>query len=431
MKLKEELEKRWLLYQFSDEKLFETFEKWWESLYCWFDPSADSLHLGNFVWFMAAINFMKRWNKFYLLIWWATWMIWDPWGKDSERKFLDENTIRNNEKSIFNQVKPILENLKKLSWYDFQFDIVNNYDFYTNMWYLDFLRKIWKYITVNQMMNKETVKKRIEDPDKSISYTEFSYMLLQGYDFYKLFTEDWVKLQIWWSDQWWNLVTWIEIINKKSEWETNSYVMTFPLIVDSNWKKFWKSEWNAIWLDPNKNSPYFVYQYFMNTTDQDVERFLKLLTLLDFDKIDNIILKHNEKPELRYGQKQLANYVVQTIFWEDSAIQAEKISQILFWWENNIETIKSMSNDEIKALFRETWWIEKSEINWKLLDLLVESKLVESKWEGKKMIEWGGIYLNENKVQDINYDIQHTDIINNQFILLRKWKKNYKMIISN
>lgn len=425
MNLKEELEKRWFLYQFSDEKLFDVYNKWWEILYCGFDPSADSLHLGNFVWFMAAVNFMKRKNKFLLLIGWATWMIWDPGGKDSERKFLDEATLRHNQDSIYNQVKPILENLKKLSGYDFDFGIVNNYDFYKWMWYLDFLRKVWKYITVNQMMNKETVKKRIEDPEKSISYTEFSYMLLQWYDFYKLFTEDWVKLQIWWSDQWWNLVTWVEIIRKKED--KDSYVMTFPLIVDSTGKKFGKSEWNAIWLDPTKNSPYFVYQYFMNTTDTDVERFLKLLTLLDFDKIEEIVNKHNEKPELRFGQKQLAKYVVETIFGAESAVQAEKISEILFGTENKLELLKSMSENDIKALQKETGWTSFNE--WKILDILVETWLVESRGEWKKMIESWAIFVNENKIEDINFELTNEVLLNWKVALIRKWKKNYKTLV--
>lgn len=215
MKLKDELEQRGFLYQNSNEELFEAFDKWGEKLYCGFDPSADSLHLGNFVGFMTAVHFMRRNNTYYALIWWATGMIWDPGGKDAERTFLSEETLRYNEKAIKNQIAGILKNLQNFTGEEFKFETVNNYDFYQGMNYLDFLREVGKYMTVNTMMSKDTVKKRIEDPDKSISYTEFSYMLLQGYDFYKLYSEDGVRLQIGGQDQWGNLMTGVELIRKK------------------------------------------------------------------------------------------------------------------------------------------------------------------------------------------------------------------------
>ncbi len=214
MNLKQELEQRWFVYQLTDEKLFDIYDKWNETLYFGMDPTADSLHLWNLVNFMSAINFMKRWNKLILIVWWATGMIWDPGWKDAERNFLDEETLNKNVESIKKQVTNITNHLSELSGYKFDFEVINNYDFYKNMSILEFLRNAGKHITINQMMNKETVKKRIEDPDKSISFTEFSYMLLQWYDFYKLFSEKWVKLQISWSDQWGNCVTGIEIIKK-------------------------------------------------------------------------------------------------------------------------------------------------------------------------------------------------------------------------
>lgn len=426
MNLKQELEERGFLYQFSDEKLFEVYEKWNEALYCWTDPTADSLHIWHLIPVMAAVNFMKKWNKFYFLVWGATWMIWDPGWRESERTFLNEETLENNQKAIYNQLSNLFKNLEKASWIKFEFEVINNIDFYKNMSILEFLRDCWKYITVNSMMNKETVKKRIEDPDKSISYTEFSYMLLQWFDFYKLYSGKNIKLQIWWSDQWGNLVTWVEIIRKKID--KQGFVMTLPLVTDANGKKFGKSEWNAIWIDKNKSTPYFIYQYFMNTSDEDVEKFLKLLTLMSFDEISDIVRIHNEKPELRYWQKALAYNIIQTIHWQEDANQAEKISEILFWNSDKIELLKSMSDNEIDALEKETWWaIFKEE----LLETLIDCGLFTSKWEARKMVQSWWVYLNEEKVTDPSYVLWGKDLINWKYALIRKWKKSYKLIRKN
>ena len=234
LSLKQELESRWLLKQYTDEKLFELYDQWGQKFYFGMDPTADSLHLGNFVNFMNAVHLMRKWNTCIPLIWWATGMIGDPGGKDSERSFLDEDTLAHNVTSIQNQINTLITNIKSVLWEDLPTQpVVNNKDFYDGMWFIDFLREAGKYITVNSMLTKETVRKRIEDPDKSISYTEFSYMLIQGYDFYKLYADQWVKLQIAGSDQWGNVTTGIEIIRKKTDgWE--AYAFTCPLVLDSN-----------------------------------------------------------------------------------------------------------------------------------------------------------------------------------------------------
>ncbi len=294
-KLKQELLDRWLLYQFTNDSLFEKFDKWEWSFYCGFDPTADSLHLGNFIGFMVGIHLMRRWNRYIALTWWATGMIWDPGWKESERNFLSEEILDNNQKKISAQISTILENLKSFTWDNFKYSFVNNKDFYTNMWFLDFLREVGKYITVNSMINKDTVKKRIEDPTKSISYTEFSYQLLQWYDFCRLFKDDSVTLQIWWQDQWGNLLTWTELIRKKYDAEVHA--LTWPLITDSTGKKFGKSEWNAMFLDKNKTSPYFIYQYFMNTSDEDIGKYMKMLTLIETEEVNEIVKKHLQNPE--------------------------------------------------------------------------------------------------------------------------------------
>ena len=428
MNLKEELQARNLLYQTNDDQLFDIYEKGWQKFYCGYDPTADSLHLGHFLTFMAAVNYMKRGNTRYLLVWWATWFIGDPSGKDSARAFLDENQLRHNQEWITNQVQNILKNLEEIAWYKLNFKVVNNYDFVKDMWIFDFFSNVGKYITVNTMLTKESIKKRIEDPTLSITYTEFSYMLLQWYDFLHLYENEWVKLQIWWSDQWWNMVTWTEMIRKKLWNDQNCYVQTIPLMLDSTGKKFWKSEWNAVRLDPNKNSPFFVYQFLMNTTDADVERFLKAYTLLEIDEINEIVRKHNEKPELRYWQQRLADYLITAIFWKSAAEQAQKITEILFGNWDKLELISKMSDDEKTALSRETWSVK---MNWnevRLLDLIVESGLASSNWEAKKMIQAGSIYFNEEKIEDMMKNITSTDLVN-WVGLLRKGKKAYKLIL--
>lgn len=425
MNLREEFEARWLMNQFSSEDVFDLYTKWWQSFYIWFDPSADSLQLGNFCAIMAAVNLMKYGNKCYFLVGWATWMIWDPGWRDSERNFLTEETLRHNEKSIYNQIKWFLDNLKQNYNIEFDSEMVNNYDFYKDMSVLTFLKDVGKYITVNNMIKKETVAKRIEDPDASISYTEFSYMLLQGYDFVKLFREKWIKLQLAWGDQWWNAVTWLELIRKIEEEEW--YVMTIPIITDATWKKFGKSAWNAIWLDPNKNSPYFVYQFLMNQADEDIGKYLKVLTLLTLEEVDAIVKKHNEKPELRYWQNELAKSVTEILFGKIAAKQAEMISEMFFWTGDKLEMLKKLSKEDIDALAKETG---STGYTWSLqiLDALVNAWLASSRWEWRKLIEWGWIFLNEVKVEDWFRELTEDDLINSTAIL-RKWKKSFKLIL--
>lgn len=426
MHLREELEARGLLYQTTNETFFDLYDQGGEKFYCGYDPTADSLHLGHFLTFMAAVNFMKRGNTFVMLIGGATGMIWDPTGKSEARAFLGLEQLRHNQEAITEQVGQILENLKKLTGKDFQFKVVNNYDFYKDLSVFDWYRTVGKYITLNTMLSKESVKKRLENTESGISYTEFSYMLLQGNDFVHLYENEWVKLQIWGSDQRGNMVTWTEMLRKKTEGEAESYVMTIPLMMDASGKKFGKSEGNAIWLDQRKNSPYFVYQYFLNSADADVEKFLRAFTLLDISEIEEIVAKHNEKPESRYGQRQLANYVIQTLFGKQAAEQAEKITDFLFGSEDKMQMLNEFSREEIQALARETGSCEINENEIRVLELLVKCGIVDSNGEAKKMIAQGAIYVNENKISDIASSFTTQDA-SNGVLLIRKGKKNYKI----
>jgi tyrosyl-tRNA synthetase len=265
-------------------------------------------------------------------------------------------------------------------------------------------------------------------------------MLIQGYDFYKLYADQWVKLQIAGSDQWGNVTTGTEIIRKKTD-GGEAYAFTCPLVLDSNGKKFWKSEGNAIWLDSTKNSPYFVYQYFLNVADADVERFLKLFTFYDFDTIDQIVATHNQDTSLRHGQSMLAEYVVKLIFWPEAARQAQMITNILFGRGDVMETIRWLSIEDIEALQSETGWYvmlnsfqhldPETSSGWQtIIDLLVQSWLASSNGEAKKLIQWGGIYVNEQKVEDIAMTVSSSDAINGM-ILLRKGKKGYRVVRVN
>lgn len=431
MHLREELEGRWLLYQFSDEKVFDLYEKGGQAFYFGVDPTADSLHLGNFIVFMQAINYMKKGNKLYLIVWGATWMIGDPGGKDSERSFLTQEALTNNVESITKQVGGILSHLREMTGFDFQFEVINNMDFYKEMSFIDFLRDVGKHITVNSMIKKETVRRRIEEADKSISYTEFSYMLLQANDYVQLYKKNNVRLQICGSDQRGNCVTGLELIRKLHNDGPEAFVASWPLVLDSNGKKFGKSEWNAIWLDPRKSTPYSVYQYFINTTDEDVERYLKLLTLLDFDTIDEIVKTHMSDTSKRYWQSQLAQYVISTIFGSQAANEAQKISTILFSnKEEKMSQLAWMSQEELAALYNEVGGIHNVDKLTNILDLCVMSGLTSSKWDAKQSIQQWAIFMNEVAITDMHYEVVAEDYVNG-VLLIRKGKKSFRLIRSS
>ncbi|MCD5375295.1 tyrosine--tRNA ligase [Candidatus Gracilibacteria bacterium] len=423
MQLQNYLKERGYLYQHSHEAIFEKLDKGGVGFYCGFDPTADSLHMGNFIGFMTAVQLMLRGNKYYALVGGATGMVGDPGGKDAERTFLDEETLTYNVGAIKNQFETILARLAQTTGKELNFEIVNNLDFYKGVGYLDFLREVGKYHTVNQMIAKDTVKKRIEDPTKSISYTEFSYMLLQGFDYYCLNRDHGVELQVGGQDQWGNLVTGIELIRKKTEAET--YTFTWPLITDATGRKFGKSEGNALFLDRNKTSPYDLYQYFMNAHDDDIERYLKLLTLLELNDIDDIVSEHKLSPELRVGQKKLAYEVVNIIHGESDAESCQKITEFLFGSGDKIELLKGLNEDEFQIFFTEIGGIEYSDQN--LFGMFIESELEQSGGTARQTLSGGAMFINEVKIEDGHYDFSG-DFINGSFLLLRKGKKNFRIV---
>ena len=425
MHLKTELEQRWFLYQYSDEAVFDLYDQGGQTLYIGVDPTADSLHLGNMAALMHAVNYMKKGNKLIVIVGWATGMVGDPGGKETERVFLDEVTLQHNMSAITNQLQSFFDHLTSLSAQNFQFQVINNQDFYENMSYIHFLRDIGKYMTVNQMISKESVKKRIEDPDKSISYTEFSYMLMQAFDFLCLYQQYSCKLQLGASDQRGNIITGVELIRKKLD--QTAYAVTCPLILDATGKKFGKSEGNAIRLDPKQSPPFEVYQYFLNTADENVERFLKLFTLLDFPTIEKIVSDHDRDRSERIGQKNLAQYVLTIIFGTKASKQAEHITKILFG-SDPLPLIQSLDSDDIQALNQATGGTTIAPWTHKVIDLCTHCGLTTSNADAKNLIQSWSLYLNEKQVSDPSHQATPSDLINS-LLLLRKWKKTFKTIL--
>lgn len=421
--IKQELEDRGLLYQNTSDEVFELIDEGNANFYCGFDPTANSLHLGNFIGFMVAIHLMRRWNTYTALTGGATGMIWDPGWKNAERDFLSEETLEENQKSISNQIAAVADNLKAFTGDELKYRFINNKVFYENMNFLDFLREVGKYMTVNVMMWKDTVKKRIEDPAQSISYTEFSYQLLQGYDACRLFQDQDVVLQIGGQDQWGNLVTGTELIRKK--YDENSYALTWPLITDASGKKFGKSEGNAMFLDKNKTSPYFIYQYFMNTSDEDIARFMKMLTLIETEEVDTIVANHMVEPELRAGQKLLAFKVVEIIHWTREAELAEQITEFMFGRWDKVSELAGLSSEDVSTYQNAMWGLDYSEQNF--FEIIVWSGLAKSNSEARNAVQSGAISINWEKISDMKYDFSW-DFLSNGSLLLQKGKKNLRII---
>lgn len=427
MHLKEELTTRGYLHQYTHDEVFDIFEAWGKKFYLWVDLSADSMTIGNFVALMMAIRLMMKWNTGYLLVWWATSTIGNPSGKDTERPILTEEELQHNQRNIHRQFDTLCQNIQNLSGKKLDYTIVNNKDFFTRMNVLDYLKEVGRHITVNRMLWKDIVRKRVTDPDKYISYAEFSYMLIMGYDFYHLYKHDEVILEIWWSDERDGIITWIELIGKKLH--KTAYGITNKLIVDSNGKKFGKSEGNAIRLDPKKNHPYVCYNYFINTADADIERYLKLFTLMSCEDINTIVQEHKKEPEKRIWQQHLAYLVTQIIFWANYANHCKRIQHILYSTDDKINALHSVDNETLHSLHKATWNHHTQNQRIKLTEALVQSGLYTSHGEAKKAIKSNAISLNEQKIANIGYIIQEWDWIQNKFILLRKGKKTYSSLL--
>ena len=402
MTLYEDLQWRGLIKDLSSEDLIDKLNNEKLTFYLGTDPTADSLHIGHYSTFLVAKRLQKAGHNPILLVGGATGLVGDPRGT-GEREKADAKIIQSN----FEKLKAQVERL-------FGIKCVNNYDWFKDVNYIDFLRDYGKYINVNYMINKDLVKRQLEI---GISYAEFSYMLIQGVDFKHLHDNYGVTLQIGGSDQWGNLTTGIEIIRKLTGEEV--YAFSIPLAVDSQGKKMGKSEGNAVWLDINKTSAYELYQYLYNLEDSMMEAYLKRFTFLSKSEIEEIMKKHLEAPEKRIAQETLAHEVVRDIHGEEEYQKAVEISRALFSGD-----IKKLPADQIGKIFSKVDHIDiKEEEN--IVDFLVNGKICSSKREAREFINSGSIYVNGDKVDSLEYNVGRENALDNKYVVIRKGKKKY------
>jgi tyrosyl-tRNA synthetase len=391
--------------------------------YIGFDPTADSLGIGNMVQVMMLMHFQRAGHKPIALVGGATGMIGDPSGKSEERNLLSEDLLRHNLECQQKQLSKFL---------DFHCgknaaEIVNNYDWFQDMSFLAFLRDVGKHLTVSYMMSKDSVQNRLE---KGISFTEFSYQLVQGFDFYYLHKHKGVKLQMGGSDQWGNIVTGTELIRRKEGGE--AFALTCPLITKADGGKFGKSEKGNIWLDAKKTSPYQFYQFWLNAADADVSRYIRIFTLFEKEKIEALEAEHAKAPHQRLLQKELAKDITIRIHSASEYENALETSELLFG-KGTAEGLKKLSNDDLLAVFDGVpqFEIAKSELEAgiNILALLAEkTQIFPSKGEARKMVQGGGVSVNKEKIGDINFTIDASSLINHTFILTQKGKKDYFLI---
>ena len=397
--------------------------------YVGIDPTGDSLHIGHLVSIMILKHFQACGHKPYALVGGATGMIGDPSMKSQERNLLDEKTLEHNVECIKAQLSRFL---------DFGSDapnkaeLVNNYDWMKDYTFINFTRDIGKLITVNYMMSKDSVKKRLSrDSSEGMSFTEFTYQLLQGYDFLYLYQHYGVKLQLGGADQWGNITTGTELIRRTCQGE--AFALTCPLITKADGGKFGKTEKGNIWLDAERTSPYQFYQFWLNVSDEDAERYIKIFTMLDRETITRAIEEHRQCPERRELQKLLAKEVTVMVHGQKEYETAVKASQMLFG-KATAEDLRSLDEKTFLAVFDgvPTFSIERSKLPLGMLDALaVQTPIFPSKGEARKMIQQNGFSLNKEKVTDPARLLGEEDIIDGKYILAQKGKKDYYIIIIN
>ena len=417
----QELKWRGMIHDFIP-GLEEQLSKESTAAYVGIDPTADSLHIGNLVQIMTMIHFQRNGHKPILLVGGATGMVGDPSGKDSERKLLSEDVIKQNIEGIKKQLLKFLDfDSNKNSA-----EIINNIDWFKDFSFLDFIRDAGKHITINYMMTKDSVKSRLES---GMSFTEFTYQLVQGYDFYYLFKHKNCKVQLGGSDQWGNIVTGTELIRKKERGE--AYALTTPLIEKADGSKFGKSDGGNIWLDENKTSAFKFYQFWLNTSDEDVEKYLKIFTLLDQKQIIDIMKEQVENPHYRVAQKELAKQVTCLVHSKDKFELALKASSILFG-KSTYDDVASLSEKDFLNVFEGVPTYEVSEKNIfksDIIDLLSSrTSVFNSKSEARRMLDSNSVSLNKEKIT-IHKKIENKDLLNDKYLLIQKGKKNYFIII--
>lgn len=405
MTLYEELKWRGLVKDVSSPEIEKKLNEEKITFYWGTDPTADSLHLGHYSSLVTAKRLAKAGHHPILLVGGATGLIGDP-RPTSEREIISKETLNKNLEGISKQVNEIFNGKAQ---------IVNNYDWFKGYEFLDFLRDVGKYINVNYMLNKDIIRRRLET---GITYAEFSYTLIQGYDFFRLFQDKNCVLQAEGSDQWGNITTGIDLIRKLTGKE--AYGFTMPLVLDKFGKKFGKSEGNALWLNKDKTSSYELYQYLVNVDDSMVISYLKIFTFLSKEEIDELEIKNNEHPELREAHKALAREIITDLHGKEEYEKALKISECLF--KGNI---KELDTKDILVGFKDVPHFEVEE-NIKVIDLIVNGKVASSKREAREFINNGAIYINGDKVEDENMIITKDIALDNKILVIKRGKKkNY------
>lgn len=415
--LTQELEFRGLVFQYTSDTLDEvTGSK--KTLYLGVDPTADSLHVGNLLSFMTVRHFLEHGHKVVILVGGGTATIGDPSGKTAERVLMDDETIGKNAEKIRAQIHTVLGSG--------EFELVDNKDWLGDISVLNFLRDIGKHFTVNDMLRKESVKRRIEDPDSSISFTEFSYMLLQAYDFFILNEKFGCNLQLGGSDQWGNITAGVELIRKKKQAET--YGLTTPLLLDKNTgRKFGKTESGTIWLDPEKTSPFNYYQFWYNIDDESASEYIKYYTLLSKTEIEEIISESKEKPEERMVQTRLAYESTVMIHGKEQADAVQNMSKALF--KNDVETLSSKEKEMLKTTVPSMEIASEELINGlPLVDILVKSELASSKRDARTLIESNAIMIHGEKVTDPQEMMNAEKMSSNGITILRKGKRDILLL---
>ncbi len=413
MNIFEELKERGLVFQTTDEEALEkALTEGQVSFYTGYDPTADSLHLGHLVAILANRRLQLAGHKPFALVGGATGLIGDPSFKDAERSLQTKETVDGWVTKIQGQLSRFLD----FENGDNKAEMVNNYDWFGSVSFIDFLRDVGKYFTVNYMMSKDSVKKRIET---GISYTEFAYQIMQGYDFYELNQKHNVTLQIGGSDQWGNMTAGTELLRRKAD--KTGHVITVPLITDATGKKFGKSEGNAVWLDADKTSPYEMYQFWLNVMDDDAVRFLKIFTFLTLDEIAAIEKQFNAARHERLAQKVLAKEVVTLVHGEEAYRQALNITEQLF-----AGNIKNLSATELKqGLSNVPNYAVQAEDDLNIVEILVKSGISSSKRQAREDVQNGAIYINGDRVQDLTYNLSDNDKIEQELTVIRRGKKKY------
>ena len=395
--------------------------------YVGIDPTADSLHIGHMVSIMILKHFQECGHKPIALVGGATGMIGDPSGKSQERNLLDEATLNHNVECIKKQLSKFL---------DFESDapnraeLVNNYDWMKDYGFLNFIRDIGKHITVNYMMAKDSVKMRLSNESSEVmSFTEFSYQLLQGYDFLWLYQNKGCRLEMGGSDQWGNITTGTELI-RRTLGKTDAYALTCPLIRKADGKKFGKTEKGNIWLDPERTSPYEFYQFWLNVSDEDADRYIKIFTLLGKEEIEAAIAEHQLDPGQRKLQKLLAKEVTILVHGEAEYENALAASRMLFG-NSTSEELRKLDERTFLAVFSgvPTFDVKKEDLPCGIIVLLsVKTQVFPSKGECRKMIQGGGVSVNKDKIASIDHEITENDIVDGKYILVQRGKKNYFII---